>query len=255
MIAPFADRYRRALADPRLKRNLLAFQRAWRITRDAAFARLEAEGPALGAAESSFAAAKGVLVAAKDRVLADPTASRARFVSAFTARGGVVHEAATAEDARATVLRLLQERGVTLFAKGKSMVAEEVFLNDHLEAAGIKVVETDLGEWIIQLAHETPSHMVMPAIHKSRQQIADLFETETHHPVPHDDVQAQVSLARDELRRVFLAADAGMIGANALIAETGSVMLVTNEGNGDLVSTLPKLLIVIAGWEKIVPTL
>jgi L-lactate dehydrogenase complex protein LldF len=134
------------------------------------------------------------------------------------------------------------------------MVAEEIFLNYHLEAAGLKVVETDLGEWIIQLAHETPSHMVMPAIHKSRQQIAALFEIETQRPVPPDDVQAQVSLARAELRRVFLKADAGMIGANALIAETGSVMLVTNEGNGDLVSTLPKLLIVIAGWEKIVPT-
>src|SRR5205823_11821482 len=118
-----------------------------------------------------------------------------------------------------------------------------------------EVVETDLGEWIIQLAHETPSHMVMPAIHKSRQQIAALFETETRRPVPPDDVTAQVSLARDELRRVFLRADAGMIGANALIAETGSVMLVTNEGNGDLVSTLPRLLIVIAGWEKLLPTL
>src|SRR5207302_10206748 len=103
-------------------------------------------------------------------------------------------------------------------------------------------------------AHETPSHMVMPAIHKSRQQIASLFEIETRRPVPPDDVTAQVSLARDELRRVFLRADAGMIGANALIAETGTVMLVTNEGNGDLVSTLPRLLIVIAGWEQIVPT-
>src|SRR5207245_8419365 len=117
------------------------------------------------------------------------------------ARGGGVHEAATADDARETVLRLLRERGVTLFAKGKSMVAEEIFLNHHLEAAGLNVVETDLGEWIIQLAHEMPSHMVMPAIHKSRQQIATLFETETHHPVPHDDVTAQVSLARDALRR------------------------------------------------------
>src|SRR5437879_10154699 len=149
---------------------------------------------------------------------------------------------------------ILREHNVRLLAKGKSMVAEEIFLHHHLEAAGLRVVETDLREWIIQLAHETPSHMVMPAIHKSRQQVAVLFEVETQHPVPPDDVQAQVSLARDELRRVFLNADAGMIGANALIAETGTVMLVTNEGNGDLVSTLPKLLIVIAGWEKIVPS-
>lgn len=254
MIAPFGERYRRALADPRLKRNLLAFQRAWRLTRDAAFARLEAEAPALGATGSSFAEAKARLVAAKDSVLADPAVARARFVEAFAARGGVVHDAATADDARDIVLRLLRERGVTLFAKGKSMVAEEVFLNHHLEDAGIKVVETDLGEWIIQLAHETPSHMVMPAIHKSRQQVATLFEAETGRPVDPDDIGEMVRLARAELRRVFLSAGAGMIGANALIAETGTVMLVTNEGNGDLVSTLPKTLIVIAGWEKLVPT-
>src|SRR5258708_26958561 len=106
-------------------------------------------------------------------------AARARFVGAFTARGGVVHDAAAADAARAIVLRLLQERGVTLFAKGKSMVAEEVFLNHHLEDAGIRAVETDLGEWIIQLARETPSHMVMPAIHKSRQQVASLLGSET----------------------------------------------------------------------------
>lgn len=254
MIAPFGERYRRALADPRLKRNLLAFQRAWRLTRDAAFARLEAEGPSLGATGSSFTGAKARLVAAKDRVLSDPATARARFVAAFAARGGVVHDAATAEDARDIVLRLLRDRGVTLFAKGKSMVAEEVFLNHHLEAAGIRVVETDLGEWIIQLAHETPSHMVMPAIHKSRQQVATLFEAETERPVDPDDIGEMVRLARAELRRVFLNAGAGMIGANALIAETGTVMLVTNEGNGDLVSTLPKTLIVIAGWEKLVPT-
>ncbi|HEV2011059.1 MAG TPA: LUD domain-containing protein [Candidatus Limnocylindria bacterium] len=253
MIAPFGERYRRALADPRLKRNLLAFQRAWRLTRDAAFDRLQAEGPRLGASTSSFAEAKARLVAAKDSMLADPAAARARFVAAFAARGGIVHDAPTADDARDIVLRLLQERGATLFAKGKSMVGEEVFLNHHLEAAGIRVVETDLGEWIVQLAHETPSHMVMPAIHKSRQQVATLLEAETHSVVDPDDIGAMVRLARAELRRVFLTADAGMIGANALIADTGTVMLVTNEGNGDLVSTLPKTLIVIAGWEKLVP--
>ena len=254
MIAPFGERYRRALADPRLRSNLLAFQRAWRATRDGAFSRLEAEGTSLGAIAPSFAASKARLVAAKDQVLDDPLAAKAQFRTAFVARGGIVHEAATAQDARAIVLRLLRERGATLLAKGKSMVAEEVFLNHGLEDAGIRVVETDLGEWIIQLAHETPSHMVMPAIHKSRQQVASLFEAETKRAVDPDDITGMVTLARDELRRIFLTADAGMIGANALIAETGTVMLVTNEGNGDLVSTLPKTLIVIAGWEKLVPT-
>ena len=252
-IRPFAERYRRALADARLPRNLLAFQRAWRLTRDAAFDRLARESPSLGVG-STFAAAREKLVEAKNQVLRDPPAARQRFIEATRAVGSRVHEVTTADEARETILGILRERGVKLLAKGKSMVAEEIFLNHHLEGAGLNVVETDLGEWIIQLAHETPSHMVMPAIHKSRQQIAALFESETHQPVPPDDVQAQVNLARDELRRVFLQADAGMIGANALIAETGSVMLITNEGNGDLVSTLPKLLIVIAGWEKIVPT-
>ncbi|HEY3060194.1 MAG TPA: LUD domain-containing protein [Chloroflexota bacterium] len=253
-VRPFAERYRTALEDARLPRNLLAFQRAWRTTRDAAFARLAREAPPLGASTASFDSARQGLIAAKDQVLADPVAARRAFMAAARAAGTQVHEVETADQARATILDLLRSRGVKLLAKGKSMVAEEIFLNHHLEAAGVRVVETDLGEWIIQLAHEMPSHMVMPAIHKSRQQVAALFESETGQNVPHDDVQAQVSFARHELRRAFLAADAGMIGANALIAETGSVLLITNEGNGDLVSTLPKLLIVIAGWEKIVPT-
>ena len=242
MIKPFTERYREALADSRLPRNLLAFQRAWRVTRDAAF-------QAVG-----FTETRGRLMRAKNQVLADPAAARQAFISATQARGTQVHEVDTAQQARETILNILRDHDVKLLAKGKSMVAEEIFLSQYLEEAGLKVVETDLGEWIIQLSHETPSHMVMPAIHKSRQQIASLFESETHRTVDHDDVKAQVNVAREELRRVFLAADAGMIGANALIAETGSIMLITNEGNGDLVSTLPRLVIVIAGWEKIVPT-
>jgi L-lactate dehydrogenase complex protein LldF len=254
-IAPFAERYRRALADGRLRANLLNFQRAWRTTRDSAFGRLAHEGPRLGAGTAKFDDARRQLTAAKNAVLDDPAALRERFIAAATQAGTVVHQADTAEAARETILRLLRERNVRLLAKGKSMVAEEIFLNHHLEAAGIRVVETDLGEWIIQLAHETPSHMVMPAIHKSRQQVAALFEAETNRSVPPDDVPAQVRLAREELRRAFLEADAGMIGANALIADTGTVMLITNEGNGDLVSTLPRTLIVIAGWEKLVPAM
>lgn len=254
-IAPFRERYRRALADGRLRTNLLAFQRAWRRSRDGAFERLAREVPALGGAEASFEAARARVKAAKDAVLADPAAARDAFLARAAAAGVVVHRAETAEEARDAILGLFRERGVKLLAKGKSMVAEEVFLAPHLEAAGIRVVETDLGEWIIQLSRETPSHMVMPAIHKSRQQVADLFRQETGRDVPREDVKAQVTVAREALRQAFLAADAGMIGANALIIETGSVMLVTNEGNGDLVSSLPPLLVVIAGWEKLLPTL
>lgn len=253
MIRPFAQRYREALADARLPRNLLAFQRSWRGSRDAAFGRLAVETPGLGARTPSFEDARRRLMAAKNEMLADPLGARGAFVAAARAAGAEVHEVGSAAEARATIASLLRGHDVRLLAKGKSMVAEEIFLNEHLEEQGVQVVETDLGEWIIQLAHETPSHMVMPAIHKSRQQVAALFEDRTRRPVPREDVQAQVTLARHELRRVFLTAQAGLIGANALIAETGSVMLVTNEGNGDLVSTLPPLLIVIAGWEKIVP--
>ncbi len=252
-IAPFEERYRRALSDARLRTNLLNFQRAWKTTRDAVFSRLAEEAPELGASTRSWDSARQRLVAAKNAVLADPAAAREAFVKNATAAGAVVHQVATARQAREAILGLLQARHARLLAKGKSMVAEELFLNDSLEQAGVRVVETDLGEWIVQLARETPSHMVMPAIHKSRQQVADLFERETGRPVPRDDVPAQVNVAREELRRVFLGADAGLIGANALVADSGSVLLVTNEGNGDLVSTLPPVLIVVAGWEKLVP--
>jgi len=248
-IAPFVERYRRALADERLRTNLLTFQRAWRQTRQSTFDRLEHDQ------STRFEAARERLVAAKNAVLDEPRTFQHQFVDKATRAGATLHEVATADAARDLILSLFQARNVRLLAKGKSMVAEEIFLNHHLESAGLTVVETDLGEWIIQLAHETPSHMVMPAIHKGRGQVADLLQAEVRRDVDHQDIGGMVSLARAELRRAFLAADAGMIGANALIAETGTVMLVTNEGNGDLVSTLPRLLVVIAGWEKLVPTL
>ena len=196
MIPPFAQRYRRALRDERLRRSLLVFQRAWRATPEAAIGQLDREVPREGGA-APFSEARRRLVAAKDAVLVDPAAARERFVRAFTARGGVVHDAPTAADAREAVLRIVQDRGAHLVAKGKSMVAEEVFLNHHLEQAGIRVVETDLGEWIIQLSHETPSHMVMPAIHKSRGQVAALFEREVGRPVDPEDIGAMVALARE----------------------------------------------------------
>jgi L-lactate dehydrogenase complex protein LldF len=254
-IAPFVNRYRRAVVDGQLRRNLLTFQRSWRSTRETVFERLAEEAPSSGAPYPNFEAARRRLVAAKDSALDQRTALMQRFVDRASAHGVQVHQVTTAAHARDLILQLLVERGVHLLAKGKSMVAEEILLNHHLEQAGLRVVETDLGEWIIQLAHETPSHMVMPAIHKSRGQVADLFEAEVHRTIDHQDINGMVNLARGELRRVFLSADAGMIGANALIAETGSVMLVTNEGNGDLVATLPRILIVIAGWEKLLPTL
>ncbi|MEK7860370.1 MAG: LUD domain-containing protein, partial [Chloroflexota bacterium] len=131
---------------------------------------------------------------------------------------------------------------------------EEIHLNERLEAAGITAVETDLGEWIIQLAHERPSHITAPAIHKTREEVAELFTKVLGRPV-RPDIAELVAVARSELRQKFLTADVGITGANALIAETGTILLVTNEGNADLATSVPPVHIAVVGIEKIVPTL
>jgi L-lactate dehydrogenase complex protein LldF len=142
--------------------------------------------------------------------------------------------------------------------KGKSMIAEEVDLNPFLEKNGITPVETDLGEYIIQLAHEPPSHIIGPAIHKTRAQVADLF-LEAHRPLGKtrrlELGEEMVAEAREVLREKYLQADVGITGANFLVAETGSTIIVTNEGNGDLTQALPRMHIVLASIEKMVPTL
>ncbi len=252
-IAPFRERYRKALADGQLGRNLLNFQRAWGAARRAAFEHFQTSA-ALGVPEPSFAGQRARLTDAKSLALRDRARQFARFKAAAEAAGAGVYESTSAEDAVRYIVDLCRRRGATLFAKGKSMVSEEIFLNHALEAAGVTAIETDLGEWIIQLAHETPSHMVMPAIHKSRQQVGGLFEAHVGRPVSREDIAEMAGVARQELRRVFAEAQVGMTGANALIAETGTVMLITNEGNGRLTSSLPPVHIVLAGWEKLVPT-
>ena len=181
-----------------------------------------------------------------------------RFEQRLTAKGGKLHWARTAQDACRVVVDLCRNAKARHIAKGKSMVAEEIGLNEALQQAGFEVTETDLGEYIIQLAHEPPSHIIAPAVHKTRDQIADLFHA--HHArygltQRHVEVPALVNEARTVLRRRFLEADAGITGANFLVAETGSCVVVTNEGNGDLSATLPRVHIVIAGVDKLVPTL
>ncbi|MGB0713084.1 MAG: lactate utilization protein B [Gammaproteobacteria bacterium] len=170
------------------------------------------------------------------------------------ARGGHVHWAADANEAVAMVLKLCRQAGGGRIAKGKSMVGEEVDLNPALEAALFEVLETDLGEYIIQLAKEPPSHIIAPAVHKTREQVADLFE-QFHADMPTriEDIPGLVAEARRKLRQGFLNADIGITGANLLVAETGSSALVTNEGNGDLSATLPRVHIVVTGIEKVVP--
>jgi L-lactate dehydrogenase complex protein LldF len=172
--------------------------------------------------------------------------------------GGQVHWASTAKDANEIITWICREAGALSVTKGKSMVAEETGLNDALEAAGLEVVETDLGEYIIQNRHEPPSHIIAPAVHLNKDQvIADFRAKHTHLPRDRDitEPSALVGEARTILREKFLRADIGITGANFLVAETGSSVIVTNEGNGDLTQLLPRVHIVIASIEKCVPTL
>ena len=177
-----------------------------------------------------------------------------QFEEQVVINGGHVHWARDSEELNKIVLDICRNANAKQVGKGKSMITEETGLTAQLEAAGLLVTETDLGEYIVQIAEETPSHIVGPAFHKSEQEIRELFLDK--HKLGSRELQdppAMVQEARQVLRERFLAADVGIIGSNALIAETGQTMLVTNEGNGDLVSSLPKVQIVCASVEKIVP--
>ena len=174
------------------------------------------------------------------------------------AQGGHVHYAVTAADARAIILEICRSVNAKIVTKGKSMIAEEVGLDDFLTAHSITPVETDLGEYIIQIRHEMPSHIIAPALHLSKAQVAADFRR-VHTQLPADrnleEPQTLLAEARAVLREKFLAADVGITGANFLVAETGTSIIVTNEGNGDLTQTLPKIHIVLTSIEKLVPTL
>ena len=172
----------------------------------------------------------------------------------LTNLGVHIHPAADAESAKRIVLDIARKHGVKTVVKSKSMASEEIHLNQALEAAGITPYETDLGEWILQLANETPSHLVAPAIHKTLKQVQDLFREKVD-PNSGSDPQELTSIAREKLRTEFMRAGMGISGVNFAVAETGTLCLVTNEGNGRLVTTLPKVHVAIMGFEKVVPTL
>lgn len=169
-------------------------------------------------------------------------------------KGVIVHRAATAAEANEIIARIAKENDVKRVTKSKSMTAEETQLNTRLEADGVIVDETDLGEWIIQLRHEGPSHMVMPAIHLSRYEVADDF-TKATGTKQDSDVQHLVKVARVQLRSKFIDADMGISGANFAVAETGTIATVTNEGNARLVTTLPKVHVALLGLDKLLPKL
>ncbi|HKN28420.1 MAG TPA: LutB/LldF family L-lactate oxidation iron-sulfur protein [Roseiarcus sp.] len=172
--------------------------------------------------------------------------------------GGHVHYTQDAEEARTIIVDLCRSLGAKTVTKGKSMISEEIGLNQALEAAGIDAVETDLGEYIIQLRGETPSHIIAPAIHVTKQDIEQDFRRAHRDLPPNRDLSEPEQLlaeARGILRAKFLSADVGITGANFLVAETGASVIVTNEGNGDLTQILPRAHIVVASLEKVVPTM
>ncbi|HEX8110973.1 MAG TPA: lactate utilization protein B, partial [Kofleriaceae bacterium] len=169
------------------------------------------------------------------------------------AAGAQVHWARDAAEHNAIVHRLLADRGVTRLVKSKSMLTEECKLNPYLEARGVEVVDTDLGERIVQLAHEPPSHIVMPAIHRKKEEIGELFHVHLKTERGLADPTRLTEAARHHLRERFLAAGAGLTGVNFAVAETGAVVVCTNEGNADMGTSLPPIHIACMGVEKIVP--
>jgi L-lactate dehydrogenase complex protein LldF len=169
----------------------------------------------------------------------------------FQAHGGQVHWATTGDEAVQTVLDIVQRHGARLVSKGKSMASEEIHLNPALEAAGVEVVETDLGEFIIQLAGETPSHIIAPAIHHDRYSVAELFTEDAGRAIP-PEIEAEARYAQARLRSAFLSAGVGISGVNFAIAADGGICLVENEGNGRMSTAVPRVHIAIMGMERIV---
>jgi L-lactate dehydrogenase complex protein LldF len=190
----------------------------------------------------------------KNRILENLDHYLERYEAAVTAAGGHVHWARDAAEAREIILSICKRVHAKSVTKGKSMVSEEIGLNEALIENGMEVVETDLGEYIIQLANEPPSHIIAPAVHKTKDQVSDLFEA-AHGGPRKTEVADLVDEARRVLRDKYFRADVGITGGNFLVAETGSSVIVTNEGNGDLTQTLAKVHIVTSGIERVVPRL
>ncbi|ORJ56049.1 L-lactate dehydrogenase (quinone) large subunit LdhH [Geothermobacter hydrogeniphilus] len=238
----YKQRVDQALATPKLQQALHQFGDAYLLAREKAFEGFD------------FEQLRADVAQMKDRVLVDRQQLQEQFIANAEAAGARVFLAKTAEDANRYIADLVRERGVRLVVKSKSMASEEIHLNRAIEKAGAKALETDLGEWIIQLAGQRPSHMVMPAIHMFKEEVAELFSKQTGREEP-AEIEHLVQVAREQLRQGYLDADMGISGANLAIAETGGIALVTNEGNARLATTLPKIHVALVGIEKLVPTL
>jgi len=236
-----------ALANPTLQQALGKLTRGFPVKRLEAAARLP-----------EFEGLRDQARDIKNHVLANLDFYLEQFEMRVTDWGGQVHWAKDADEARQAILDICRKVDAKTVTKSKSMIGEEIAINEFLEENGIEPIETDLGEYIIQLRKEPPSHIIAPAIHLSKEQVAETF-FEAHKDLPEDrsleEPRALLEEAREKLREKFIGADVGLTGANMLIAETGSNVLVTNEGNADLTYSLPRVHIVIASLEKIVPTL
>ncbi|HZQ79070.1 MAG TPA: lactate utilization protein B [Acidimicrobiia bacterium] len=235
-----ADRARRAIGDTDLQTALA------KVT-----AALGAEGTA-ARTDPDMVEKRRRGAAIRREVLADLDGWLDRLQARLESLGVIVHRAAGPEEARRIVLDIARAEGVRLAVKSKSMATEEVHLNAALEAAGIEVVETDLGEYIIQLAHEMPSHIIAPAVHKTVPQVARLFTEAAGRELPSERT-ALCAFARERLRSKFLAADMGITGANFVTVDTGTLVLVTNEGNGRMCTSLPPVHVAIMPVEKVLP--
>ncbi|HZF77971.1 MAG TPA: LutB/LldF family L-lactate oxidation iron-sulfur protein, partial [Acetobacteraceae bacterium] len=243
----FKENAARAIADPGLQKALARTKPQFHGKRAAAVAGLP-----------EFERLRDIGRDIKNHTLANLDFYLETYAANVERAGGKVHWCSTADEARATVLGICREAGARTVTKGKSMISEELGINEHLERHGIRPVETDLGEYILQLRKEPPSHIIGPAFHLNREDWEKSFR-ESHTDLDPNRVFTErrdiLTEARAKLRDSFLAADVGITGANFLIAETGSSVIVTNEGNGDLTQTLPRVHIALASIEKVVPTL
>ena len=238
----YRQRIDQALATPQLQEALHKFADAYLLSRQNAFTGHD------------FEELRRDIAAIKDQALLQRDALRQEFTRNAEAAGATVFYARTAAEANDYIARLARERQVKLAIKSKSMASEEIHLNRALEQAGVTAVESDLGEWIIQLAGQRPSHMVMPAIHMFKEEVAALFSQVTGEKEP-AEIEHLVGVARQQLRQRYFEAGMGISGANIAVAETGGIALVTNEGNARLATTLPPIHVALVGVEKLVSTL
>lgn len=239
---PFEQRVEKAISDPFLKKSLQGVQAKFRGGKQQA-------ADELGNIEEWRTRAEAI----RKFTIEHLDYYLDMFSTNVEKQGGQVFFANNDQEAVEYIINLAQKKKAKTMIKSKSMVSEEVHLNAQLEEVGIEAIESDLGEYIIQLAKETPSHIIGPAVHKNRQQIAELFSKEAGRPLT-DDTPTLTKFAREQLRDKFLKADIGLSGCNFGIAESGSIVLVSNEGNARLTTTLPRIHVVMMGMERLVPT-